>query len=131
MDAVLDFLKVLGQVLGGQIMMVIALIAAQVVLGIAVSLKHKVFEWQKLADFFETIVLPKVLGWLACAIIARFVIPSYLPVNLQVLGPGLELVAFGTVVIALGAAILGNLQALEIIPASAGPTLSKIGIVSK
>jgi hypothetical protein len=131
MDSVVVFLQKLGEMLGGQIMMVLGLIAAQVILGIAVALKNKVFEWQNLANFFETIVLPKILGWLACAILARFVLPSYLPTSLSAIGPGIELVAFGAVVLALAGAILANLQALEILPAGISNVLTSIGVPSK
>ena len=129
MDQVQAFLLKIGEVFGPQIMMVFALIAAQLISGIAVALKLGVFEWKKIGDFYRTVVLPMLLGWLTAAILAHFVIVDYLPADLKVLGPGIEIVAFGAVVLSLGGAVLQNLQAIGLFGTGAvSKALSAAGI---
>lgn len=126
-----SFFEMIAQAFGSQIITILALTGAQVLLAVALALRNKTFEWQKLADFFGTIILPKLIGWLACVILARFVIADTLPPNLLIISQGIEATAFGAVVLALGGAILANLQALEILPARVSTVLTKIGIPEK
>lgn len=125
------FFEQIAQAFGPQIVTILALAGAQVLLAVAVSLKNKLFEWQKLADFFASIIVPKLIGWLACVILARFVIAEYMPADLQLIPNGIETVAYGAVVLSFGGAILANLKALEILPTAVGNVLTKIGVPDK
>lgn len=129
MDQIQLFLQKLGEIFGGQILMVLALCLAQVLTGVAVALKAGVFEWSRLGDFYRTIVAPKLMGWLAAVILARFVLLDYLPENLKIIGQGIEVIAFGAVVLALGGAVLENFQALGIMgTGTVSKALSAAGI---
>lgn len=125
------FFEQIAQAFGPQIVTILALAGAQILLAIGVAVKNKQFEFAKLGDFFATIILPKLIGWLACVILARFVIADYLPADLQLIPNGIETVAYGAVVLSFGGAILANLKALEILPAAVGNALTKIGVPDK
>ena len=126
-----SFFEQLAQAFGGQIVTILALAGAQVLLAIAVSLKNKLFEWQKLGDFFASIIVPKLIGWLACVILARFVVADYIPADLQLIPQGIESIAFGAVLLSFGGAILANLKALEILPTGISSVLTRVGIPDK
>ncbi len=104
--------------LGPQILAIVGLIAADVVLGIAVSVKRKIFQWRLTAEFFQTNVIPKLLGWLAAEIIVRTVAAEYLSPPLDILGPGIAMIAFLAVVASLGGSILANFKDLGIFKSS-------------
>lgn len=125
MTEIKAFLELVRAFFGPQIMTVLALSAVQVVLAVAVALKTGTFDLKKLGDFFKTIILPKLLGWLACSILAQFALPEYLPAEL---GPGIALAAFLAVVASFAGAILQNLTDLNILPAQVMPILNKLGI---
>lgn len=125
MEAVKAFIEVIAAAFGPQIMAILGLTLAQVILAVAVALKEGTFELKKLADFFGKIIVPKLLGWLACAILARFVLPDYLPGEL---GPGVAMVAFLAVVASYVGSILESLRALGILPAQMEKLLDKIGV---
>ena len=112
--------------LGPQIVAVLGLTIAQVILAVSVAIKSKIFEWSKLGDFFATIILPKLGGWLATVVIVKLVPPEYLPVEI---GSGIQTVAFTVVIASFVGAIVGNLRALGIL--SDSPTLDKFGLSEK
>ncbi len=63
-------------------------IVLDLVLGISVAIKAKVFEWSKLADFYRSTVIPNVLGWAVADVLLRIGAYYQLPVieQLQPLG---------------------------------------------
>lgn len=128
MEAFKAFLELVAATFGPQITAILGLTLAQVVLAVAVALKEGSFELKKLADFFTKLIIPKLLGWLACAILAQFVLPDYLPGEL---GPGVAMVAFLAVVASFVGSILESLQALGILPAQASGLLAKIGVENR
>jgi hypothetical protein len=54
----------------------IGLVVLDLALGIAAALKLGVFEWQKLADFYRTMVVPYSIGYLALYLVVNYVIPA-------------------------------------------------------
>src|SRR5674476_271991 len=122
------FLAKLGELFGGQIITIFALIVVQVITGVAVALKIGVFEWSKLGDFYRTVVVPKFLGWLSAIILAQFVLGPNLPVNYGWVNPAIAITAFGVVVAALAGSVLENFQALGILPAGVSTVLSAVGV---
>jgi hypothetical protein len=122
------FFQKLGELYGGQVITIFALILVQVISGIAVALKIGVFEWSKLGDFYRTIVVPKFLGWLAAIIMAQFVLAPNLPAGYEWINPAIAVIAFGVVVAALAGAIWENFQALGILPAGASGLLNRVGV---
>lgn len=119
-------LAVLWASLAPQLLALLGLTMAQVILGVAVSLKNKIFEWQKVADFFSTIVGPRVLAWAACMIIVLLVPSVYLPAELS---GAIQTIAFLLVVASFTGSIVANLRALGVLPDS--NTLDKMGLPAK
>lgn len=67
---------------------ILLVIVLDLVLGIAVAIKAKKFEWSKLADFYRSAVVPALLGWAVADILLRVGAYYQLPVieQLQPLG---------------------------------------------
>jgi hypothetical protein len=119
----------LGSVLTALVPQLLALLGlslAQVILGVAVALKNKIFEWQKLADFFSTIIAPRILTWVACMIIVLMVPSKYLPVELT---GGIQTVTFLAIVLSFTGSIIANLRALGVLSDSF--VLDRIGLPAK
>jgi len=55
---------VLGMMMEAGLLTILALVALNLVLGIAVAIRKEVFEWKKLGDFYRKYVLPDVLGYI-------------------------------------------------------------------
>ena len=104
--------------LGPQILAVVGLIFADVILGIAVAVKKKIFEWRLTAEFFQTNVIPKLLGWMAAEVIVRTVAAEYLNPPFDILGPGLAMVAFLAVIASLGGSVIAHFKDLGIFKSS-------------
>jgi hypothetical protein len=100
-------------ILGWQVMMILGMILFDWVLGVAVAIQAKKFDLKLLADFMLTMIVPKLFAWLGAAIFAKLVLPTYLPPELAILGPGLEYVLFTSVVASLGGSIVANLKAIN------------------
>mgnify|MGYP001264853747 CR=1 FL=1 len=49
----------------------LAAIALDLILGVAVAVKYKVFDLKKLADFYTTSVIPNLIGWGGADIVLR------------------------------------------------------------
>lgn len=49
----------------------LAAIALDLILGVAVAIKYKVFDLKKLADFYTTSVIPNLIGWGGADIVLR------------------------------------------------------------
>jgi hypothetical protein len=64
----------------------LGLIILQVVLGVSLAIKTRVFEWKKLGDFYTTYIIPFVLSWLAFAFVSGMGIASIIdaPANMYV-----------------------------------------------
>jgi len=105
----------LAGLFGAKITAILGLIAADVILAVAVAIKDKRFDWQQLADFFQTMIVPKLLGWLAASVLARFVSSEYLIPPFDVLGPGIDTIAFTAVVVSLASSIIKHFQSLTVI----------------
>ena len=99
--------------IGPQVSFILALIAADVLLGVAYAVMRKRFDLSKLTDFFATMVLPKLIGWVAVAVIGHFAIPQALPAGYEWIGDGV--IVQGTyigIVVTLFASVIGHLRAL-------------------
>ncbi len=96
-----------------QILALAGLIILQVGLAVALALKAGVFEWKKLADFYKTMVLPMLIGWVAFAAFtelatAEILGPTYGPLA----GTGVRWLSWLAVVASLGARIVETIKAL-------------------
>lgn len=106
-----------------QLFTLLGLTLAQVILGIAVALKTKIFEWQKLGDFFLSIIIPRVLAWLSCMIVVLLVPKEYLSSELTSI---IQSGTFLIVVASFTGSIIANLRALGFL--SDNTTLDKVGL---
>ena len=104
--------------LGPQILAVVGLIFADVILGVAVAVKKKIFEWRLMAEFFQTNVIPKLLGWMAAEVIVRTVAAEYLNPPFDVLGPAIAMVAFLTVIASLAGSVIDHFRDLGVLKSS-------------
>jgi hypothetical protein len=88
------------------------LIVLDVLLGIASALRRGVFDWAQLANFYRTMVMPYIIGYLALWLAVGFIIPP------EALGPGLDFneaavtTAWAVLVATLGSSIAGNFTGL-------------------
>jgi len=96
-----------------QVTTLAGLIVIDVVLGIAKSIKIKQFEWAKLADFYQTNVLPYLLGYVVFYFVVGYVIPAEQLGQLgEPITQGTVTLAWSTLVIRLGKSIKDNFTAL-------------------
>ena len=61
---------------GAQIRTLAALIAADVIIGVALAIKRREFSFYELARFYQTSILPLLVGWAAFAVLARAAVPA-------------------------------------------------------
>ena len=94
-----------GKPLGGLLLLVLV----DVLLGVGSALRRKQFQWQVVANFYRTTVLPKIVGWVAAVILSYAVILSALPNDLgATLAPISATLALAFVVADLGSSIIAN-----------------------
>ena len=98
---------VLDELPVGQLLTLLGLILLQVILAVALAIRNKKFEWQKLADFYQTKVVPYVIGWLAFVFVVRLISTDLLGPTYSVLvGDGVTWGSWLIVVSSLGARIV-------------------------
>jgi len=85
-----------------RVLIILALIALDLVLGVASALKRQEFAWHALGDFYLTNVIPKLLGYIGLSIVIRAVAGID-----SVIGEGAQWVAFGV----LAASLVGSIGA--------------------
>lgn len=115
-------------------LVLLGLIVAQLVLGIAVAVfVTKDFQVKKLPDFLA-FYTPKVLAWVLIEMIPLIPqevgaqIPGF--VQLQALAGGGAKIIYGFVAAAALSGILGHLQAIGVIPGGLASGLTRIGMPS-
>jgi len=92
--------------IGASMPLIVGLISLDLALGIFEAVKKKVFEWGRVAEFYQTMVIPYVGGYLALKIAFAF-----LPVPLgTVLSPTLAGAALAAILMSLGASITGHIK---------------------
>jgi len=87
-------------------------IGLDLVLGVTVALKQKVFRWDKLADFLANYG-PKMLAWLSLE--ALGLLPPEFK-SIAGIGEGLGLAAYGLIMLSAAASVLGHVQAIGVLP---------------
>ena len=76
---ILAFLANLPAILGQHLATILGLIFMDVVIGVALAAKEKRFQWNAVASFYSTNVLPYGIGYLAVAGGLLFIAPELLP----------------------------------------------------
>lgn len=104
-----------GFVTDFRVRILIALILMDLILGVAKACAIGTFEWRRIADFYKTMVLSKLLGFLAFYLPAKLVVG----VDPKVAGQASVLfsetaitIAWGVLVASLVASIVANAKAL-------------------
>jgi drug/metabolite transporter (DMT)-like permease len=98
---------------GPQVVALLALIAAQVLLAVALALKKEIFDWKQLPNFYKTMVLPLVMGWVACSILAKFATPAVLgPEYGNLAAESISGIAYLAIVASLGSRIITTAKEL-------------------
>jgi len=91
----------------------IGLVLFDVLLGVAVAIQQKRFDWQRIADFYVTMVLPLVIGWIGLMILAKMASEAVLgPVYGALVGDGVTWLAWLAVVASIGDSIVSNAKSL-------------------
>lgn len=93
-------------------------IVLDLVLGVAVAIQQKKFEWSKLADFYRSKVVPNLLGWAIADILLRIAAYYQLPVLEQIQPLG-TLALYALVMAALLGQVGSKLAALRGEPTAA------------
>lgn len=94
-----------------RVMTILGLMLLDVALAISAAIKLKVFEWRKLPDFYSTMVLPYVVGYLAAYVASFLVIGDWaggIPVEIIVS------ILWAAIVGNLGTSIIGHLKDLSL-----------------
>lgn len=100
-----------------QVLTLVGLIVADVVLGVAAALKSGAFDWQKLAGFYRSQVLPALVGWLGVTIALYLVTPALLGELADAINQVAANALWGTAVASVGASALKSLAELRAAPA--------------
>jgi len=112
----MDFQNVLGYVLAffqdGRVGTIGGLILIDVVFGIAKSIKVGQFEWKKVGQFYQTNVLPYVLGYLALFIGAKFISADWVGPAQWLVADGAIWAVWAAIVVSLAASILESVKVL-------------------
>jgi L-cystine uptake protein TcyP (sodium:dicarboxylate symporter family) len=91
----------------------IGFIALDFLLGVAAALRTKTFDFSKLADFYTSMVLPYILGYLAFYVATKLVIdPTILGDWANLVGEGVVKVAWLAIIGTLGKSIVDNIKVL-------------------
>lgn len=84
---------------------IVGLIILEVFLAVAAALKKSEFEWRRLADFYRTMVIPYLLGFLGFFLAGKFITLSLLEPYDALVGEGAIWLAWITLVFNLVADI--------------------------
>ena len=102
METVTTFLASLPTYLGAGVATMMGLIALDVLLGIALAIRTGVFDWKYIAQFYKTMVLPYLIGFLAFSVAAQWV-------SVDLLGPEYGVLVSQTVTTAAWLAVVGSI----------------------
>jgi len=96
----------------GRVVTIVGLIILDVLLGIAAAIRLGSFEWRRLGQFYQTMVLPYVLGYLAFYVFSLVAIPELLGEFGYLAGEAMLWLAWIALVACLGGSVVGNARAL-------------------
>lgn len=111
-DAILAFVVAIAT--GVHVKTILGLILLDVVLGVAEAVREKVFDWRMLADFYQTMVLPYVLAFVALVVAAQLIAVDLLGPMGYLVGDGALWTSWLAIVLSIGGSIVGHLKALGI-----------------
>jgi len=88
---------------------ILGLIAIDLSFGLAVAIKKGEFKLAELGRFYQTNVLPYLLGYMAV-----FSVLQYVPESVGFIGDGVDAVTFGAIITRLVGSIYRNFSELDI-----------------
>ncbi len=108
------FLKTYLWLLAGLVL----LIVVDVLAGVAAALRTKKFNWTKLGDFYYTMIVPMLLGWLAFSLLVFVLtnVTGFPPEIGQAVATGVNGVSYLTLVGTLVASIKANFDEMAQVP---------------
>jgi hypothetical protein len=110
---VLDQVWVLILSYSKHLLALVGLIILDVLLGIALSIRRKQFDWGSVADFYYSMVLPMLIGWVGFIVIVRLASAEVMgPEYGVIVGETVVWMAWLAVVATLGASIVRNTKFL-------------------
>ena len=92
-----------------RLFVILGLVAVDVLFGIWASIKEGQFDWRKIGQFYQTMVIPYVGGYLTL-----YVGFNLVPALEGILGESLVTGAFGVVIANLGASVFSNFARLDL-----------------
>ena len=96
----------------GRVSTILGLILLDVCLAVAAAVRQGAFQARRLAEFFRTMVVPYMIGYLGVYGAAHFMDERYLGPFAQALGAGFAWAAWLALVANLAADILGHAKTL-------------------
>jgi len=96
----------------GRVQTIAGLILLDVVLAVAAAVKTGQFDWRRLAEFYQTMVLPYILGYLAFYGAGFFLKPEWLGEYGYLLGDAMQWVPWAALVANLVADVVNSAKAL-------------------
>jgi len=97
-----------------RVLTITGLIILEVFLAVGVALKKNLFEWRQLADFYRTMVIPYLLGFLGFFLAGKFMTMSLLEPYATIVGEGAIWLAWMTLVFNLIADVYAKAKELGI-----------------
>ena len=88
---------------------ILGLIGLDLIFGLAVAIKNGEFKLAELGRFYQTMVLPYVLGYMGV-----FAALQFIPESVGFIGDGVDAVTFGAIVTRLVGSIYKNFSALNV-----------------
>lgn len=110
---ILDQIWLVIQTYSKHALALVGLILLDVLLGVAVAIREKTFDWTKLGDFYLTMVLPMLIGWVGFIIITNLASKEVLGEDYGVIvGEVVIWASWLAVVATIGKSIVLNAKAL-------------------
>ena len=95
-----------------RVLTLVGLIVVDVLLGIAAAIRLGKFEWAKLGNFYKTMVLPYLIGYLAFYVGSKIIVAEWLGPQAFLVSEATITVAWLTLVGSLAQSIISNAKEL-------------------
>ena len=96
-----------------RVLAILGLIMLDILLGVARAIRQKEFNFRQVGDFYLTMILPYVLGYLAFYLAAKIIVsPELLGPMAVLIGEGMITVAWLAIVLALGGSTVENARGM-------------------
>ena len=96
----------------GRVVTILGLIILDVLLGIAAAIRQGVFDWRRIGEFYKTMIVPYIIGYLAFYVFSLVAIPELLGEFGYLAGEAMLWLAGIALVACLGGSVVGNAKAL-------------------